>query len=138
METRTQGSRPRTQKKSEAKAKDSLSEDRQSRGQGQDSSRPRPRTKDTSASALSKKKKVFAKIFQAISKKKGLYKNFLSETTKTSYRLHTWLSVFTARTSKQSLNPFITPYSHLVLHQVCMLLRNVPEVISPMPCKCLQ
>ena len=44
----------------EAKAKDSLSEDRHSRGQG-------PRTQ--SASAL-QKKKVFTKIFQAISKKK--------------------------------------------------------------------
>ena len=71
VESRTQGSRPRprTQKKSEAKAKDSLSEDRHSRGQGQKCSRPRPRTKDTSASAL-QKKKVFTKIFQAISKKK--------------------------------------------------------------------
>ena len=55
-------------KKSEAKAKGSLSEDRHSRGQGQKCSRPR--TKDTSASALQKKKKVFTKIFQAISKKK--------------------------------------------------------------------
>ena len=56
-------------KKSEAKAKakDSLSEDRHSRGQGQECSRPRPRTQ--SASAL-QKKKVFTKIFQAISKKK--------------------------------------------------------------------
>ena len=56
-------------KKSEAKAKDkdSLSEDRHSRGQGQECSRPTPRTKDTSASAL-QKKKVFTKIFQAISK----------------------------------------------------------------------
>ena len=62
MESRTQGSRPRTQNKSEAKAKDSLSEDRHSRGQGQECSRPR--TKDTSASALQKKKK------------KGLHKNF--------------------------------------------------------------
>ena len=74
MESRTQGSRPRpsTQKKSEAKAKDSLSEDRHTdtleakdrnaRGQGQG-----PRTQ--SASAL-QKKKVFTKIFQAISKKK--------------------------------------------------------------------
>ena len=52
----------------EAKAKDSLSEDRHSRGQGEECSRPR--TKDTSASALQKlKKKVFTKIFQAISKK---------------------------------------------------------------------
>ena len=37
------------------------------------------------------------------------------------------LSVFKARTSKQCLIPSITPYSHLVVHQVCMLLRNVPE-----------
>ena len=42
VESRTQGSRPRTQKKSEAK--DSPSEDRPSRGQGQECSRPRPRT----------------------------------------------------------------------------------------------
>ena len=52
-------------KKSEAK--DSLSEDRHSRGQGQECSRPR--TKDTNASAL-QKKKVFTKLFQAISKTK--------------------------------------------------------------------
>ena len=91
VESRTQGSRPRprTQKKSEAKAKDSLSEDRHSRGQGQECSRPR--TKDTSASALQKKKglhenfvgdvkkkKVFTKIFQAISTKKRFPKNFSS------------------------------------------------------------
>ena len=91
MESRTQGSRPRprTQKKSEAK--DSLSEDRHSRGQGQECSRPRPRTKDTSASALQKKKKkgfhknfsgdlqkkkVFTKIFQAISTKTRFPKKF--------------------------------------------------------------
>ena len=80
VESRTQGSRPRprTQKKSEAKAKDSLSEDRHSRGQGQECSRPRPMTKDTSASALQKKKKVFTKIFQAISTKKRFLKNFSS------------------------------------------------------------
>ena len=79
VESRTQGSRPRTQKKSEAKAKDSLSEDRHSRGQRQECSRPRPRTKDTSASAL-QKKKVFTKIFQAIPpppKKKRSSQNFL-------------------------------------------------------------
>ena len=79
MESRTQGSRPRprTQKKSEAK--DSLSEDRHSRGQGQECSRPRPRTKETSASALQKKKKkVFTKIFQAISTKKRFPKKFSS------------------------------------------------------------
>ena len=75
-------------------AKDSLSEDRHSRGQGQECSRPRPRTKDTSASALQKKKKglhknfsgdlqkkkkkVFTKIFLAISTKKRFLKNFSS------------------------------------------------------------
>ena len=98
MESRTQGSRPRTQKKSEVKAKDSLSEDRHSRGQGQECSSPRPRTKDTSASALQKKKrssqkffrrspkkkkkkkKVFTKIFLAISTKKRFPKNFSSAT----------------------------------------------------------
>ena len=74
VKSRTQGSRPRTQKKSETKAKDSLSEDRHSR---------RPRTgmleaKDTSASALQKKKKVFTKIFQAISTKKNFFLNFSS------------------------------------------------------------
>ena len=58
VESRTQGSRPRTQQKSEAK--DSLSEDRPSRGQGQECSRPR--TKNTAASVLQKKsslKKLF-------------------------------------------------------------------------------
>ena len=77
VKSRTQGSRPRprTQKKSEAKAKNSLYEDRHSRGQGQKCSRPR--TKDTSASAL-QKKKVFTKIFQAISTKKRFPKNFSS------------------------------------------------------------
>ena len=73
MESRTQGSRPRTQKKSEAK--DSLSKNRHSRGQGQECSRPRPRTKNKSASAL-QKKKVFTKIFQAISKKKKSSQQF--------------------------------------------------------------
>ena len=59
VESRTQGLRPRTQKKSETKAKDSLSEDRPSRGQGQECSRPRPRTQ--------------AQVF---SKQKGLQNNF--------------------------------------------------------------
>ena len=89
VESRTQGlrpiPRPRTQKKSEAKAeaKDSLSEDRHSRGQGQECSRPRPRTKDQghkrkcSLNDL-QKKKVFTKIFQAISTKKRFSKNFSS------------------------------------------------------------
>ena len=93
VESRTQGSRPRpsTQKKSEAK--DSLSEDRHSRGQGQECSRPR--TKDTKRKCSpkkkkglhknfsgdlkkKKKKKVFTKIFQAISTKKRSPKNFSS------------------------------------------------------------
>ena len=76
VESRTQGSRPRprTQKKSEAKAKDSLSEDRHSQGQGQECSSSRPRTQ---AQVLSQKKKVFTKIFQAISKKKKkVFKKF--------------------------------------------------------------
>ena len=62
-------------KKSEAEAKDSLSEDRHSRGQGQECSRPR--TKDTSARVLSKKK-VFTKIFQAISTK-NVFQNIFQE-----------------------------------------------------------
>ena len=64
---RGQGQGHKKKSKAKAKAKDSLSEDRHSRGQGQECSRPR--TKDTTASAL-QKKKVFTKIFQAISKKK--------------------------------------------------------------------
>ena len=77
VESRTQGSRPRTQKKSEAKAKDSLSEDRHSRGQGQESSRPRPRTKDTKRKCSPKKKKRSSqKFFRRSPKKKGLHENF--------------------------------------------------------------
>ena len=58
VESRTQGSRPRTKKSKakdtkKSKAKDSLSEDRPSRGQGQECSRPR--TKDTDAGVLQKK-----------------------------------------------------------------------------------
>ena len=76
MESRTQGSRPRTQKKSEAKAKNSLSEDRHSRGQGQECSRPRPRTH---AQVLSKKKKGPHKSFLGdLQKKKVFAKNFSS------------------------------------------------------------
>ena len=74
VESRTQGSRPRTQNKSEAKAKDSLSEDRHSRGQGQECSKPRPRTKDTSASALQKKKSRRSP--------KKIHKNFLGDLQK--------------------------------------------------------
>ena len=64
VESRTQSSRPRTQKKSEAKH--SPSEDRSSRGHGQECSKPTPRTMDTGASIL--QKKVFVNFFQAISK----------------------------------------------------------------------
>ena len=72
----------------EAKAKDT----KKIRGQGQEQpfrgqtlSRPRTgmleaKAKDTSASALQKKKKVFTKIFQAISTKKRYPKNFSSLT----------------------------------------------------------
>ena len=69
----------------EAKAKTKAKDTKKIRGQGQGQpfrgqtlSRPRPRTKDTSASALQKKKKVFSKIFQAISTKKRFPKKFLS------------------------------------------------------------
>ena len=61
-------------KKSEAKAKDSLSEDRHSRGQDRNARGQGPRTQ---AQVLSKKK-VFTKIFQAISMKKRFPKNFSS------------------------------------------------------------
>ena len=71
VESRTQGSRPRTQKKS--KAKDSLSEDGHSRGQGQECSRPR--TKDTSASALQKKRSS-QNFFRRSPKKKSSQKFF--------------------------------------------------------------
>ena len=84
VKSRTQGSRPRprTQKKSEAKAKDTKKIRGQGQGQpfrGQTLSRPRTgmleaKAKDQGhkAQVLSKekKKKVFTKIFQAISKKK--------------------------------------------------------------------
>ena len=68
VESRTQGSRlrPRTQKNFEAKTKD-----RSSRGQGQG---PRTQTQVLS------KKKVFKKIFQAISKK-GLQNFFQAIST---------------------------------------------------------
>ena len=78
----------------EAKAKNTKKIRGQGQGQpfrGQTLSRPRPRTKDTCASALQKKKglhknfsgylqkkKIFTKIFQAISTKKRFPKNFSS------------------------------------------------------------
>ena len=58
----------------EAKAKDT----KKLRGQVQPfrgQTLSRPRTKDTSASASQKNKKVFTKIFQAISKKKKVFTN---------------------------------------------------------------
>ena len=73
----SQGSRPRTEKKSEAK--DSLSEDRPSRGQGQECLRPRPRTQ---SQIVSKKKKVFKIFFQVFSCKKRLLKFFFRRSTK--------------------------------------------------------
>ena len=73
----------------EAKAKDTKKIRGQGQGQpfrGQTLSRPRTgmleaKAKDQGhkAQVLSKKKKVFTKIFQAISKKKGLHKNFSSD-----------------------------------------------------------
>ena len=70
VESRTQGSRPRPQKKSEAK--DSLSEDRHSRGQG-------PRTQ---AQVLSKQKKSFHKNFSGDLHKKTFSKKFFKRSTK--------------------------------------------------------
>ena len=81
----------------EAKAKDT----KKIRGQGQGQpfrgqTLSRPRTKDTSASALQKKKKkVCTKIFQAISKKKGLHKIFLGDLHK-----KTFSKTFLKRSSK--------------------------------------
>ena len=76
VESRTQDSGPRTQKKSEAKAKNSLSEDRHSRGQGQEWGQghkrkcsPKKKGLHKNFSGDLKKKKVFKKNFQAISKK---------------------------------------------------------------------
>ena len=96
MESRTQGSRPRTQKKSEAK--DSLSEDRHSRGQGQECSKPRPRTKDTSASALQKKKKKSSQKFFRRSQKKKKKKKIRSSQKffKRSPRKHVFQKIFQA------------------------------------------
>ena len=85
VESRTQGSRPRTRPRTQKKteAKDSLSEDRHSRGQGQECSRPRPRTKDTSASALQNHKNFLGDLQnQKRKKKKGQHKNFLSDLQK--------------------------------------------------------
>ena len=79
----------------EAKAKDTKKIRGQGQGQpfrGQTLSRPRTgmleakaKPKDTSASALQQKKNVFTKIFQAISKKKSLHKNFSSDLHKKTF-----------------------------------------------------
>ena len=79
VESRTKGSMPRTQKKSEAK--DSPFEDRPSQGQGQECSRPR-----TQAQVFSKKK-VFKIFFQAISKKK-VFKFFFQAFSSKKRRPH--------------------------------------------------
>ena len=77
MESRTQGSRPKTQKKSpRPRPRTGPSENRHSRGQGQECSKPRPRTKDTGASVLLKKWKVFKKLFSGVLQKKKFSKNF--------------------------------------------------------------
>ena len=71
MESRTQGSRPRPRTVF-PRTEPLEAKDRNARGQGQG-----PRTQ---AQVLSKKKKVFTKIFQAISTKKRFLKNFSSNT----------------------------------------------------------
>ena len=76
MESRTEGSRPRTQKKFEAK--DSLSEDRTFRGQRHKGSEKKYNIKvfKNFFQVILKNKKVFKKVFQGISKKQGLQKIF--------------------------------------------------------------
>ena len=74
VESRTQGSRPRTQKKSETKVKDSPSEDRPSQDQGQECSRLRPRTKDTGGKRSPKK--GLKNFFSGDLQKNGLQKHF--------------------------------------------------------------
>ena len=100
MESRTQGSRPRTQKKIRGQGQGQPFRGQTlSQGQGQECSRPRTQAKVLSYKksskiffqAISKKKqKVFKKFFQVISKKrkKGLPKNF-SGTAKisTTYKI---------------------------------------------------
>ena len=100
MESRTQGSRPRTQKKSEAKAKDSLSEDRHSRGQGQECSRPRPRTKDTKR--------------KCSQKKKGLHKNFSGDLRKKKKKKRSSQKFF-KRSSPKNVFQKIIQALHIIL-----------------------
>ena len=84
VESRTQGSRPKTQNKSEAKAKDSPSEDRHSQGQGEECSGPRPMANDTNASDLFwrspniffKRSRSSKQFVRRSPQKDGLEKNF--------------------------------------------------------------
>ena len=72
VKSRTQVSRPRTQKKSEAKANDQFSESRPSRGQGQECSRPGLRTQRPSVlqkKGLRAKNYNFSVKFQAKKKR---------------------------------------------------------------------
>ena len=83
VESRTQGSRPRTQKKS--KAKDSLSEDRHSRGQGH-KRKCSPKKKRSSQkffrrSPKKKKKRSSQKFFKQ-SPQKTFSKKFFKRSTK--------------------------------------------------------
>ena len=81
VESKTQSSRSRTQKNSEAKAKDRLSEDRSPRGQGQESSRPSPRTQRASVlkkqGLRAKKSQMFRENLGVLQKnnKEGLRTN---------------------------------------------------------------
>ena len=81
-------------------AKDSLSENRHFRGQGQECSRPRTQAqvlskkkkgldKSFSGDLKKKKKKVFTKIFQAISTKKRFSKDFSSAPQNFNYSKNT-------------------------------------------------
>ena len=70
MEPRTQGSRPRPQKKIRGQGQEQPSKGRPSQSQGQECSRPRPQAQ------VIYKKKVFKNFFQAISKKKVFKKFF--------------------------------------------------------------
>ena len=125
VETRTQGSRPRPRTQKKSKAKDSLSKDRHSRGQGQECSRPR--TKDTNTSALQKKrKKVFTKIFQAISTKKRFPKNFSSAPQN-----------FNNSKNSAVLEPRTGQFSRTRPRGQGQGLQNVSSRTPPLFCRCL-
>ena len=124
VESRTQGLRPRTQKKS--KAKDSLSKDRNARGQG-------PRTQ---AQVLSKKKRssqkffrqspqknVFQKIFQALHKIFKIQKIVLSLSRgQANFR---GLEASRPRTSKCVLKDSTSAKSYCYLNYIpCYGFRN--------------